>query len=618
MIKEFKTNDGIKLKLTEHAINHITKGDIVVRRMKGQDDMNVLSGGLHTYDAWIEFKKNYTNKLEHLHFFNSNTHEYWYYARQFSNGVIALRLPKKLFTGKAAKITMCPDEHYTSGYLWKTLFPQEYDGNKIIMIIEESLLNEDINQRKKGQIIGYINNNDPLRKMKVIIQHRGNEIKSVFPAWTQPNTGNNGKPFSHYDNIGFIISQSTEYFDDSEKINIIPSYLFPGVNIPSEKLHLYTPRLFTSRKKPSSSESSQTWALKRIDEIKCFNPAQEENDLIFRYLNDFNLVKNYPQLISGVYSAAMTELSENDIFYNTFQIVQNFIDGLSYLYISQQNNRLIETIEYMLNNMVSHTLFDLLTKKKIISTMIYIVVAAKNPELSYRFIKALAHSPIRREGYLDYNLDSINKKKLHTPIDGFPDELLLVQNPKVDINIHYEDFIDILKELIGETYTLNFQSEDLDGILHKIITDQSLNYRCMIEDSLMYYSKYDFKSLSENIDTILFSASEYANVDMELLINYSGLILRDFCRIQFAHRQRINARYFIYHDFVNDIYLPVDHDLLFGLILKHERWINLFRLEEFTDKLIKFSEYISSSQLKNDTINFKTKIGKEKMPLPER
>ncbi len=152
-------------------------------------------------------------------------------------------------------------------------------------------------------------------------------------------------------------------------------------------------------------------------------------------MNDFVLVKNHPELISGVYSHAFEELSENSSFYNTFQIVQNFVDGLNYLYLTGQYERLIETIVFILNNMVYHTLFDLLSKKKIISTIINIVVSANIPELSYKFIKAFSHSPIRREGYLEYNIDSLNKKKLNVPIDNFPDELVLIKHPNLDIKI---------------------------------------------------------------------------------------------------------------------------------------------------------------------------------------
>ena len=156
MIKEFEQLDGTKLQLTEHAITHITQGNFVVRPMKNQDNMTVLSGGLHTYDGWIEFKKKYADELEHLHFFNSHNHRYWYYARELGNGVITLRLPRDLFTGRASKITMLPDDYYKSGYLWKTLFPKGYDKAKIIAAIEEALQHEDIDKRQKGQIVGYM------------------------------------------------------------------------------------------------------------------------------------------------------------------------------------------------------------------------------------------------------------------------------------------------------------------------------------------------------------------------------------------------------------------------------------------------------------------------------
>jgi len=618
MIKEFEQPDGKTLQLTEHAITHITQGNFFVRTIRNQDDKKVLSGGLHTYDGWVEFKKEYADELEHLHFFNSDNHKYWYYAREFGNGVITLRLPKDLFRGRAAKITMCPDNYYKSGYLWKTLFPKNYDRARIIDVIEEALEHEDIDQRQKGQIVGYINNDDPLLKMKVVIQHHGKEIKSAFPAWTQPNSGNNGKPFSHYENIGFVIAQSTEYFDDKEKTHLRPPFTFTGTNISIEELHHHTPSLFTHRRKIEITESPKSWALERNKELQNAILSPEENDLVFQYLNDFVLVKNHPELISGVYSHAFEELSENDSFYNTFQIVQNFVDGLNYLYFTGQYERLIETIVFILNNMVSHTLFDLLSKKKIISTIMNIVVSANIPELSYKFIKAFSHSPIRREGYLEYNIDSLNKKRLNVPIDNVPDELLLIKHPNLDIKLTYGDFIEIIKEILGETYTLNFNDDELDKMLDKVVKEQSENHENLILDSLSLFTNEDFTSLHDCIGDILISASKYDAGDQELLITYTGLILRDYCRIQFAHRQRINARYIKYHDFAKTMYLPVDHELLFGTILKHERWSNTHNLEEFTKNILEFADLVSNKELKNDTENFRIKIGKEKPPLPER
>lgn len=620
MIKEFTQKNGGKLQLTEAAINHIIQGNFSIRTIEDQDNLIVLKGGLHTYDAWIEFRKKHSDKLEHLHLFNSYEHQYWYYARELGNGVITLRIPRELFTGKAAKITMYPDNYYKSGYLWKTLFPKGYDEDRIVRAIAEALENEDEGQRQSGQIVGYINNNHPLLKIKVVIQHHGEEIKSVFPAWTQPNSGNNGKPYSHYENIGFVIAQSTEYFSDKEKLDANKVYSFSEQCITAQELHLHTPAIFTARKIPNTRESPTQRANERKEELKSYTISKKENDTIFKYLNDFNLVKFYPEVLFGVYTSDSHILSNDQSFFNTFQIVQNFVDGLHYLHLTNQKERLIETITFMLDNMVSYTMLDLLSKKKITSTMIQIVEYANIPELSYKFLISLSTSPIRREAYLEYNLDSLSKKKLNKklPLEDVPDEICIIVNPSLDISIEREDFIEILKETLGETYTLNFKSDELNSLLEDLITHQSENYDILVEDNLTQLAPEDFSSLSASIGTILDSASKNTNGDKEQLITCVRSILRDYCKIQFAHRQRINARYIEYHNYTKEFYLPIDHELLFGTILKHERFTNLFKLEEFTNSIIEFAKNISSQSLKDDANSFIAKIGKERPPLPER
>lgn len=618
MINNFTLSDGKKLQLSEYAINHILDGDFKIRPGKGHRNMEVLSGGLHTYDGWVNFKNKYTEELEHLHYYNSDIHRYWYYARELSNGVITLRLPKDLFTGRAAKITMYPDDYYKSGYLWKTLFPKNYSKAEILEAIEEAIKNEDISQRQKGKIVGYINKDNPLKTIKLEILYRGNQINSVYPAWTQPNTGNNGKPFSHYENIGFIISLSTEYFDTDKDPQEENFYTFSGKEIKAEDLPIYTPDLFKNRTRPNGSQLPLTWAKNRITELKSITLSENENNLIFRYLNDFNLVKHYPELITGVYTHCLKGLTSDSTFYNTFQIVQNFIDGLNYLFLTGQHERLSKTIVYLLENMVSHTLYDLLSKKRILSTIIKIVTSAKNPELSSKFIKALSSSPIKREMYLEYNVNSLNKKKMSVPMEKYPDELGFIDNPKLDINLTVEDFIEILKETFGETYTLNFSDAELDKLFNEILSKEQGNYKKLISDSLSYFNRDDFMSLSDHIEDILVSASQHG--DQESLSGYAGLILRDYCRIQFAHRQRINARYIDYHGYCHpdDFYLPIDHKLLFGFILKHERLMNRIKLDNFTKGMLKFAQSISNKDLENDTNNFIKRIGKEKAPLPER
>ena len=143
-------------------------------------------------------------------------------------------------------------------------------------------------------------------------------------------------------------------------------------------------------------------------------------------------------------------------------------------------------------------------------------------------------------------------------------------------------------------------------------------FQFLISDALKYFSKEDFLSLSYHFDKILNSAQKYELGDSSKLIESCGLILRDYCRIQFAHRQRINARYLKYNDYVSVISIDyIDHNLLYGKILKHERISNHLNLTRFTDGMLKFALKTEDKNLETDIHNFKARIGKEKPPLPE-
>ncbi|MEZ8187606.1 hypothetical protein ACED29_17500 [Shewanella sp. 5S214] len=618
IIKEYIQSDGKKLRLSEEAITHVYEGNFVVRTQQGDDNMTVLRGGLHSCSGWNTFRNNYNKELSHLHFFNSNIHKYWYYARELSNGVITLRLPRDLFSGKAAKITMYPDDYYKSGYLWKTLFPKHFDRNAVIEAIDEALENEDITQRSNGQIIGYINNDEPMKTMKIVIQFKGTEIKSAFPAWTQPNSGNVGKPFSHYDNIGFIISQSTEYFEDNYDLQNEMKISVFGEKISPDYLPDYTPMIFKRRTKINEKIKASEWIESRRKELSSMRLDDKDNDRLYEYINDHTILKYYPEITSGAYSTALDLIFGDECFHNSFQIVQNIVDGMYYLLCSNQKERLIKTICNVLDNMVTHTNFDQLLKKKIMSTVILIVTYLNDSELSYKFILTLSTSPIRREAYLEYNLNSIHKKKLQVPTETYPVELDIIDNPNLDFQLEYKDFIEFLKELYSETYTLNFDEEMLNNLLNDVIDNQEKNYKFLISDALKYFSKEDFLSLSYHFDKILNSAQKYELGDSSKLIESCGLILRDYCRIQFAHRQRINARYLKYNDYVSVISIDyIDHNLLYGKILKHERISNLLNLTRFTDGMLEFALKTEDKSFETDIHNFKARIGKEKPPLPE-
>lgn len=611
---KFRTKAGNELILTEKALNHILNGDVVERVIKGQQNMSVLAGGLHSYSGWLDFKKRYRGELEHLVNYNSDVHKYWYFARELSNSVLTLRIPRELFTSKGAKKTMLPESYKRSGYLWKTLFPRDYDKDKIIESIREAIENQDLEKSSKGRIVGYVNSDDQEKSIKIIVQYYGDRIQSAFPDWTQPNYGNVGKPYSFFDNIGYTIAESTEFFDDHK--GDAPENCFDVVEggCSLQDLQLNTPDIFKDRKRIKEHELPGEWSKKRIEALKNRETHDGEEEAVYRYIKDFTLVKFYHEATLAVYKEV--SVGVDDSFFNSFQIVQNFIDGINYLYLSGCMEKLINCIEFYLNNMVTHALCDVILKKKILSSILRIVKEANLPELSYKFIVALSRSPIRRELYLEYNLDSIKKKRIDVPVDFFPDEVQIIQNPSLDVRLVYDDFIEILKELLGETYTLNYRDEDLDAVLSSVIPSGN-GYKEFVIDSLDYIERNDLISLSEFIEDILFSAEKYGDVDE--LVECVGLILRDYCHIQFAQRQRINARYIEYAEYSDPeaLELTLDRNLLFGIILKHERWTNTRNLELFTNSLERFGKSISNHKLLSDVKNFKQNIGHETAPLPE-
>lgn len=206
--------------LTELAFKHILAGETAVRPINALGVRSVevvLSGGLHTWEGWEEFLKQHTGVV-HLLEYDTDRHADWFFARELQNGVITLKIPRKMFTGDAASITMKPDTHYRSGYLWKTLYPLGYSEGDIIDVINEALDNLDqedsthpTTERSAGVLYGYARLSDPLKTIKLRIQVRGNQIQSAFPAWEQPSTGNNGKPYSHWHSINFNLAESTVY-----------------------------------------------------------------------------------------------------------------------------------------------------------------------------------------------------------------------------------------------------------------------------------------------------------------------------------------------------------------------------------------------------------------------
>lgn len=174
--------------LSQAAFDHIIEGDTKDRPVttpSGTVVEKVLAGGLHTYHGWRNFVSQHP-KIVHLRQFRVGVDEGWWFARELQNGVITLKIPRRLFNKSAASITQQPDTHYKSGYLWKTLFPRSYSNEKICDAIGEALgkidkeLSDELTAAKPdGVLYGYTAVDEPFTAMLIRIQVRGNQIMSA-------------------------------------------------------------------------------------------------------------------------------------------------------------------------------------------------------------------------------------------------------------------------------------------------------------------------------------------------------------------------------------------------------------------------------------------------------
>ncbi|WP_439531426.1 hypothetical protein [Marinobacter adhaerens] len=616
-LRKFTSIYGDTFEISRASLDHIIRGDFSIRptRRGDKSTQTVLKGGLHTYDGWVSFKKLHADELAHVLFFDSRVHSNWYFARTLGNGVITLRIPKELFSSKASKNTMYPDEYYKSGYLWKTLFPEGYGENDILNAIDVALNNLDRKSSIQGQLVGYCNLGDPLKEIRLVIQHRGEKILSAFPSWSQPNTGNDGKPYSHFDSIGFVVASSTEFFDDKVLLESEPIFCFGGEVFGIERFVEKTPAIFKNRSIPRGNVSA--WSSDRERELRAYAESATKSELnqIKSYLSDVALIKNYPRILSGAYAEDLEFRNSKDR-YNSVIAHQNIIDGLSILFFSGDSfsDDLEELIIFLLDNMVTFALVDLVIKRKILSTMIEIVSAMNRVSLSERFVLALAKSPVRRELYIEYLPDTIARKRLSTPCSLNHDALMLVSNPNLSIEFKVQDYLEILKEHVGETYAFNFDDEFLNRHLYGVLEAQEGCYIELVSDSLKYLKVGDLTSMSFYFEKIL--QGLVGNGLKSDLSDALRVILRDYCRIQFAKRLRVNGLYGKFNDYVGEVYEPVDHNLLYANILKHERWFNSFVVGHFLDSIEKYAKAVGDKELENDADVFRAKIGREIPPLP--
>ncbi|MGR5412845.1 hypothetical protein ACPV5T_04665 [Vibrio astriarenae] len=622
----FKVNETLELTLSKSALEHVTQGDLGERlKMKdgkrtGEKEV-ILKGGMHTVDGFLNLKGSHDN-IEHLMFYDSKVNDYWYYARELQNGVINLRLPKDIFQSRAAKLTNFPDENYKSGYLWKTLFPNGWTEKEIISATKEALENLDEDQCNDGELIGYALMDQPLKQMRICILHRDGKINSIFPSWTQPCTGNNGKPYSHFDSIGHVLSESTLYFDSEDKLLSPPKTKLLGENGAINQLHVHTPSFILKRDFVRESDID-LWTQAKNRKLLNYAGRYSEGDIdnLKNYLMDNLVVKDNHMTPTYVYRKHLFDVVFSKPYFNSFHLPQNIIDGMvliSYYDALNGSVHIEVVIEHLLKNMVTHTgCLDSWNKKRIINTMIEIALSHHDKSLVPKLINWIVESPCKRELYIDINCATFDKINLDAEDviveEGGIHPALInihVTEQKIKCEIEHFKYYYILN--LGETYLTMFNLEKLDEFFEE---HHNFNIKCLIADSIKFTRSRDLMLFSEQFSRIVNHLIKY-NING---IEESTLlcIFKDYYRIQSAQRLRSNLYYKDVADYEVDFDNLKTNEYIRAISLKHERACNQYSINSFFDSCERLASFMKLDKLSQETEKQREAYFREVPPLPD-
>ncbi|SAL85165.1 hypothetical protein AWB67_06867 [Caballeronia terrestris] len=489
--------------LSRESLVHIISGNTAIRPVTtptGKSQETVLSGGLHTYDGWKQFLALHPNVV-HLMEFRLGINEAWWFARELQNGVITLRIPRCMFTKTAAAITQQPDNYYKSGYLWKTLFPVTYTEDNIIDAIGEALTNLDRElsdairpEKPDGVLYGYAALNDLFTAMRIRVQVRGNQILSAFPAWDQPLTGNNGKPYSHLHSISFMIAESVV-----DCASFRPEYgpVFQGNRFNVEALLASTPQFIKSRSRNLTSSvdlrnAARSETLMHYAEFA----TSADLDLIEHYLADYPCAKDPFFVQSGIYRNLIDAIDQWPELLNASQVTENIGECLwvlSYCDGKFNTRRVVDAIVRFLGQALVHTGgLNTLMFKALIGDMITTAIHHNDPTALRDVLAAVASSPCRASLYTEFDLHPFYPFRPDDESDDSEAPESSIQQFNVD---HLLEFIAFN---LGENYLLGFSKERRLDFARESL-DHGDQWR-LARDVMAKFAERDFDFLPEVLD----------------------------------------------------------------------------------------------------------------------
>lgn len=611
-----KFGEAGQYELSEDALNHILWGDLVVRPRNasvGGVNETVLAGGLHTYVGWERFVSLHPNVV-HLLQYEVNRHDDWFFARELQNGVITLKIPRRLFTGNAASITRQPDLYYKSGYLWKTLFPMSYTVDAIVKAIGEAIENIDREdstfptaENPAGVIYGYTAIHEPLAAMKLRIQLNGSQIRSAFPAWEQPFTGNNGKPYSHEHSISFQIAESTVKAGDFQKVY---GPVFPDQKFDLQALVELTPDFILTRMRRDPSAGVDAWQAAREENLQRVAEAASKDDLakIEVYLRDYVCSKDPFSVQCGLYQHYLAEINHSLAVFNVGQLIENIGECIRVLTMCDsrfQTRVAIDAMVRFLGMAVVHTGgLNTLLYKRLLGQFLTMAIAHHDKEALKDVIAALATSPCRGALYTEFDLNPFVKQNDYIGLS-------VIGLSGVKLEMKPEHLFEFIAFNLGENYLILFAKEQRLALAREMFA--SLELQRMVADSMSFLKGSDF-------DFFMPVKLELSQLGTKVppAEDYLIAIAKDYGRMLILQRQRVVLEDPAAHKEEPD-FDEWGTQKFFELIRQKHKRMFIQQLHEMMLKdIIQFADQVGYGRLKANCERALAGLPTESIPLPKR
>ncbi len=603
-----------KYELTEAALNHILVGETAVRPVNALGERTpevVLSGGLHTWTGWEQLLKEHADVV-HLLEYDIDRHVDWFYARELQNGVITLKIPRKMFTGDAAAITKMPDVNYKSGYLWKTLYPLDYSEDDVLKTLAEALENLDQEDSKHptvaqpaGVLYGYALLDEPLKSMKLRIQVRGNQIQSAFPAWEQPATGNNGKPYSHSDSISFAIARSTV---QHERYARVWGSVFPSDRFSADELLNLTPAFILRRTRRDPTVRIANWREEREKELMALAPSllPAELERVVTYLSNFVCSKDPFGVQSNLYLHYADEIRRIDAFFNAAQLTENIAECIQVLthYDMEHGTRLaMDAMVRFLRMAIVHTGgLNTLMFKRVLGEFVEAVAGHHDKGSLREFFAALAASPCRASLYTEFDLNPFVKKndKMGWSVIGVSE---------VDMELTPDHLFEFIAFNLGENYLRC--SKDQRLAIAKGLHSRH-DQMVLAAEAMSFLSGVDFQFFMPVRMEPAQMAEKLPPAEDDLIA-----VATDYGRMLVMYRQRVVGEDPSAYAFEVD-YGQAGTPEFFNIIRqKHKRSFVLTMHENMLKILIDYAVSVGYAKLKAKLETTLERLPKEAIPLPK-